>query len=708
LTLTHNSIITSRNIVWLNKTYGQYKNLNTAYDPIAEETVENSEDEEIMEIIPENNHNGGQIQELDQPEDNQNQGQEENNQDQEEAQELHDIEPMEPEGQPDQAINQQVSREIRNLTTSYNPFPSGIPREVRNLTTSYNPTPDLAELAMLAKGFNNPETILTTSIDGFPSTDPQTYKQVKASKNWGDWWKAMSTEFKNMEEKKVWTICKKNTVPRDRKIIGNRWVFAIKDDGRFRARTVAKGFSQIPGQDFQENHAPVVNDTTFHLVLALKLLFNLEAGQFDIETAFLYGDLDEELWMVFPDGYEDYLWETHKQKLNTENHCVKLEKAIYGLVQAARQWWQKFKCAMTNMHFKPSSADPCLFIKETKNKKDASFVIIYVDDGIILGTEETIQGIINELSKSFKVKVLGPLEHYVGCHIIENKEKDTIWIHQPKLLKHLEESFGHFITTTRNFATPAGPKTTIIRPQMGDPLITAEEQTTFRSGVGMLLYLVKHSRPDIANAVRELSKVADGATQGHWKSLIRLIKYVLDTYSYGLKMKPKRKGDLFFLEGISDSEYAGDKDNRISVYGYILYFCGAPIAWKSKAGKSVTLSSTEAEYFAASKITKEIMFTKQVIESMGLELEYPMIVKVDNVGAIYLANNHSTSQRTKHIDIRTHFVREFIEEGILKIVFVKSANNDADILTKNTTEEIFLKHQEKVVENVFEHLIRRK
>jgi hypothetical protein len=136
------------------------------------------------------------------------------------------------------------------------------------------------------------------------------------------------------------------------------------------------------------------------------------------------------------------------------------------------------------------------------------------------------------------------------------------------------------------------------------------------------------------------------------------------------------------------------------VYGYILYFCGAPIAWKSKAGRSVTLSSTEAEYFAISEIAKEAIFVKQVLESMGINIVFPINIKVDNVGAIYLANNYATSQRTKHIDIRAHFVREFIEDGILKVVFVKSEDNEADIFTKNPTEELFKKHSMKNVEEV--------
>jgi hypothetical protein len=163
----------------------------------------------------------------------------------------------------------------------------------------------------------------------------------------------------------------------------------------------------------------------------------------------------------------------------------------------------------------------------------------------------------------------------------------------------------------------------------------------------------------------------------------------LDTEDYGLKIEPVKTQEMFTLEGISDSKYAGDTDTRISVYGYIIYFCGASIAWKSKSGKSVTLSSTEAEYFALSEVAKEVIFVKQIVDSMGFKMNFPIIIKVDNVGAIYLANNYTSSQLTKHIDIRQHFIREFIEDGILKVIFVKSEDNDADIYTKNTTEELF-------------------
>jgi hypothetical protein len=575
---------------------------------------------------------------------------------------------------------------------------SGLQREIRNLTTEYNPNPgEAVELALLCRVFNPGETAMVANLhDGSP--EPKNYHEAKACKEWKDWWEAMCTEFKNMEEKKVWKIIKKTELPSGRKLIGNRWVYAQKDDGRFRARTVAKGFSQVPGKDFQENHAPVVNDATFHLVLVLKILFQLEAGQFDIETAFLYGDLDEEIWMQLPEGYSEYVKTTHNTNIHTDTHCVKLLKALYGLVQAARQWWKKFKDTMRKLDYHPSPADPCLFINTKTVKK--SFVIIYVDDGGIFSTKENIDGLLKALSKDFKVKYLGKLEHFVGCHVVENEERDTIWIHQPKLIKHLKESFSGLIKNTRSYKSPAAPKTLIMRPKEGFPLISPADQLKYRSAVGMLLYLVKHSRPDISNSVRELSKVADGATEAHWKAMARLVKYVVDTEEIGLRIKPRKKDDMFVLEGISDSEYAGDPDTRISVYGYILYFCGAPIAWKSKSDKSVTLSSTEAEYFALSEAAKEVIFVRHLVKSMGIEIEFPIIIKVDNVGAIYLSNNHTTSQRTKHIDIRHHFVREFIEDGILKVVFVRTDDNDADIFTKNTTEDLFNKHSKKMVEVV--------
>jgi Reverse transcriptase (RNA-dependent DNA polymerase) len=161
-------------------------------------------------------------------------------------------------------------------------------------------------------------------------------------------------------------IVPKAKVTKRRKIIGNHWVYAEKDDGTYRIRAVAKGFSQIPGKDFQEHHSPVVHDTTFCVVLVQKLVYNLHSRQFDIVTAFLYELLYEEIYMEFPDGYEKYLKEHHCKNISSKTHCVLLLRALYGLVQAARQWYEKITSIFGQLDFPPSPADPCLYIKNAK------------------------------------------------------------------------------------------------------------------------------------------------------------------------------------------------------------------------------------------------------------------------------------------------------------------------------------------------------
>ena len=206
----------------------------------------------------------------------------------------------------------------------------------------------------------------------------------------------------------------------------------------------------------------------------------------------------------------------------------------------------------------------------------------------------------------------------------------------------------------------------------------------------MLLFLIKHSRPDIANCTRELSKVLDGATASAYKEMIRVIKFVVSTKEWGLKFSPTfEKDKKWKLTMYTDSDYGGDKETRISVTGYILFFMGVPIIWKSKSQRSVTLSSSEAEYVALSEAAKDIKFVYQLLRSIGIEVTLPITVRVDNVGAIFMSENTSTSGRTKHVDIRYRYVNEMVLDGFLKIVFVKTKENVADIFTKNVTSDVY-------------------
>ena len=656
--LSNRQIVLSRNYTWLNKLYGEYKGIKqvqvTRYLDWDENEEEAEEQEDPLEA---------------------------ENEEEEDDDEVISVHNEEEENIEVITINDDDDDEGTEKTSRV----KGVQRELHNLRWEWNPTPE--------EFMDNEQAEMAFSmieLDRFPKTFTEAMQRSDKKK----WKEAFWLEFENIENKEVWQFYKKKNLPTGRKIIGARWVNVIKDDGRYRSRTVAKGFSQIPGKDHQENHAPVIHDTTFHMVLCFKIIYKLHKRQFDVETAFLYGDLEEELYMEFPEGYEEYLLEKKGAIFESKHYCLLLKKALYGLVQAARQWWKKITEVLNKIGFVSSKADPCLFVKAGNGKEPPAFIVLYVDDGGIIGTPEVIEEVMKALSKVFKIKDLGDMNTFVGCDIID--DKTTIWLQQSKLISHLKESFMTEIEGVRSHQTPAGPKTIVMRPVEGDPLISAEDQKKYRSGVGMLLYLIKHSRPDLANAIRELTKVLDGATQAHYKAMMRVIKYVIDTEFYGLRLQPLGNQPVEIV-AYSDSEYGGDRDTRVSVYGYKIYLNGALISWKSKSGKSVTLSSTEAEYFACSEATKEVMFVKNVLETMGIEVKLPMIVKVDNTGAIYLANNYTSGQRTKHIDIRVHYVREYIHDGIIKVEFVRTENNDADILTKNTTEEIFKTHSEKNV-----------
>ena len=245
--------------------------------------------------------------------------------------------------------------------------------------------------------------------------------------------------------------------------------------------------------------------------------------------------------------------------------------------------------------------------------------------------------------------------------------------------------------------TPGTPRFTARRLENPEDKVCLEEHETYRSGVGTLLYLTKHSRQDICNPVRELSKTMDAPAPVHLKEMFKVIRFVLSTKDYGLKFELRKDMKKGALKALSDSDFASDKETRISVFGYIIYFCGIPIAWRNKGMKSVVLSTTEAEYMALSEVVKELKFIVQLLQTMNIEVELPITVHVDNVGAIWISNNITTSDRTKDIDIRTSFVKEYQEGGKIIIKIVKSEESKLDIFTKNTTNTIFQNHQKKIV-----------
>ena len=310
---------------------------------------------------------------------------------------------------------------------------------------------------------------------------------------------------------------------------------------------------------------------------------------------------------------------------------------------------------------------------------------------------KTFQEAWHSHQKEFSVKIQHNLADYLGCEFHMNKEKTKGWLAQPSIIKRLEQKFGEKAMKARLSLTPGTPRFIARRLENEEDKVNAQDHETYRSGVGTLRYLTKHSRPDISNPVRELSKTMDAPAPAHLKEMYKLTRFVLATKYHGLKFKLMKSMRKWVLKALSDSDFASDKETRISIYGYVIYFCGIPIAWRSKGMKTVVLSTTEAEYMALSEVVKKLKFIVQLLQTMNITVELPITVYVDNVGAIWLSNNRNTGDRTKHIDIRTAFVKEYQEDGKIIIKFVKSEENEADIFTKNTSSIIYQKHQEKLV-----------
>jgi hypothetical protein len=364
------------------------------------------------------------------------------------------------------------------------------------------------------------EETMTLTTDESMMMEPKTFQKAWNHTNSEEktkWQEAIRKEFKDMINRKVWTKIKRAKIPPGRRCVKHKWVFKIKRNGIHQARLVACGYSQIPGIDHDEVYAPVVNDVTYHIVLLCMLIWKVAGKIVDVETAFLHGDLDGiEIYMDCPQGLE-----------HEPDDCLLLNKTIYGLAQSARQFFKKLTTCLKSLGFTGENGDPCLMIKKDRNMM--AIVATYVDDCLFVGNDKLIQETVEGIKKwGLQVKIEDDLSEYLSCKILFSKDKSKAWLGQPHLFKNLEEKFGDMVRNLQTYRIPGTLNQGIVRPMKGEIVETTneDEHTLYRSGVGMLLYRVKHSRPKIVNAVRELSKMMDGPTPAAMKELNRVIKFV--------------------------------------------------------------------------------------------------------------------------------------------------------------------------------------
>jgi Reverse transcriptase (RNA-dependent DNA polymerase) len=277
-----------------------------------------------------------------------------------------------------------------------------------------------------------------------------------------------------MKQYEVWNVVPRTSIPPNRRCVKHKWVFDIKRNGTSRSRLVACGYIQVPRIDFMEAYIPVINDVAFRIMIVLQMIWKLSAKIIDVETAFLHGELDEEIYMDCPSGFD------HKP-----GECLLLKKDLYGLVQSARQFFKKLVEVFKTIGFQQSKAEPCLL---TRNDTKLGLVIIavYVDDCYAIGNKAALQDTIKKLQEAgLKVKVEKYLTDYLSCEVIFNKNRTRAWLGQPHLVKRLEKSFKDFIQTSKqySFRTPGTPGMKIVQPKSDDEKIDPAEQTLYRSAV---------------------------------------------------------------------------------------------------------------------------------------------------------------------------------------------------------------------------------
>ena len=377
------------------------------------------------------------------------------------------------------------------------------------------------------------ETCLISAVTSGP-TEPKTFQEawyypIEDEKE--RWRIAIRKEIRSMIERGVSRKTDRKKIPSIRRLIGNKWVFNIKRDGTYSTRLVALGYSQIPGVDYTDNFAPVAHDVSLRIALARMMVDKLDSLVMDVETAFLYGDIEEESFMKSPIGMEEI------DPGSSPEDCYQLKKGIYGLCQAARQFWKKFVDTIKKepFGFTVSPAEPCLLFKE--NDLGICIITMYVDDMLIIGKKEQIEDFTSKIQKEFSVKIQHHLADYLGCEFHMNKERTRGWLGQPSIIKSLEHKFGERAMKERLSLTLGTPRFTARRLENPEDKVNPEDHETYSSGVGTLLYLMKHSRPDICNPVRELSKTMDAPAPVHLKEMYKVIRHVLSTKGYGLKFE---------------------------------------------------------------------------------------------------------------------------------------------------------------------------
>ncbi|KAJ9567043.1 hypothetical protein OSB04_003009 [Centaurea solstitialis] len=499
------------------------------------------------------------------------------------------------------------------------------------------------------------------------TTSPVPRSHIQALRD-PNWLQAMNEEHRALISNGTWVLVPR---PPGVNVVRSMWLFRHKfhADGtlaRYKARLVANGKSQQQGIDCDETFSPVVKPATIRTVLSLAISKQWPIHQLDVKNAFLHGHLQETVYMHQPPGFRDS---------QHPDYVCHLQRSLYGLKQAPRAWYQRFAQYAIRLGFQQSRTDPSLFIYHTAS--DTSYLLLYVDDIILTAsTTDLLRQIITRLSQEFAMTDLGALNYFLGISAIRSPA--GLFLSQQQYATELLERAN--MTTCNPCRTPAEPvhKLDASGPPVSDP-------TLYRSLAGALQYLT-FTRPDIAFAVQQICLYMHDPREPHFHALKRILRYIRGTLDHGLQLHVSSSSAL---TAYSDADWGGCPTSRRSTSGYCVFLGDNLISWSSKRQGVVSRSSAEAEYRGVANAVAETSWIRNLLRELHSPIHTATIVYCDNVSATYMSSNPVQHQRTKHIEIDIHFVRDKVAMGQVRVLHVPSRYQYADIFTKGLSTSLF-------------------
>ncbi|TIC28442.1 rve-domain-containing protein [Wallemia mellicola] len=513
---------------------------------------------------------------------------------------------------------------------------------------------------------------------------PNTFKQAMTHPDAIKWRQGMEEEMATHDRNNTWTLIDLKDVPKNNNIVGSRWVYNIKTNAmnepiKWKARLVAQGFSQKPGIDYEETYAPVTSLRIIRLLIAIAVEENLQIHQMDVTGAYLYGDIDQPIYMKLPPG----MYENEKDK-----KICKLNKALYGLRQSGRIWYELLNKVLEQMGFKSSYSEPCLYHSEQLD----AIISVYVDDLIILTrTTTTANKIKSKLKVEFEMKDLGNINHILGMKVDYDQEKGTATIDQSGYIAKAIEDLN--LQSIKRKSIPMSTNLTLSNedsPKIEDHI---DEMKTkpYAQAIGKLNWIAQASRPDIAFATSMCGRYTQNPGIKHWNAVRQIYGYLKNTIDTKIEFKKQMKPLNGYCKGVIlqkdikghvDADYAGCWDTARSTSGCVFTYSGGAIAWTSKRQKCVATSTGEAEYMAIKHGSDIAIWLRNVMEHLGRNLESPIPVKTDNTAALTNILNPGSITGLKHIRVQYHAGKERHERKEIEVKGIRTHDQLADIFTK--------------------------